>query len=534
MCQGIVKNIDILIENGLIVDGRGTKPYYGDIAIERDYISGIGKFDKKDARKVIDATGLMVTPGFIDGHTHSELNLMRNRQQPNAVYQGISSIVTGQCGLGFAPIKDEHIEDALKINSGIFGDHYEYLKPWNSFEEYLRLLDGTAVNACSNVSHNAIRQMACGFRNHPLKDKTLSIAKEALEQSMIEGAVGLSIGLSYYPGGYSDTQELIELCKIVKKYDGLLSVHLRLDDGKNPISPTKEIVKIVENTGVRLNMLHYRTGGCENIETLFEPFSELEKAGSDIHYEYYPYLVGAGLVLALIPDWAQEGNYHDIMSRLTSKKLRRVLLKDMKKRYKYFFAPGQTATISSTKDPYSSNLGKTIDQIAKDNHETFFETVIRLLVENELEVGFVGDEYQSEELKEKLYHDQYRLFLDDRYSIGSDVTPEGIYCHPRVFGSFAKIISQMRDKNVPVEYIIKKLTSIPARLYKIKDRGIISQGMKADICLMDYAKVKDMSTYKEPRAQAEGIITLLVNGLPVMQNRSLTGILSGKSLKRDA
>ena len=387
--------MDVIISGGTIVDGTGNKPYKADIGIERDRIAAIGNLGNIKARKIVDAKGLTITPGFIDGHTHSELSLMKNRQHPNAVYQGISTIVTGQCGLGFAPIKDDQFAGSIRMNSGIFGDYRHYFRHWNSFGEFLHLLGGSAVNAAANVSHNAIRQFALGFRDEPLTGRALETAKEALRAAMEEGAVGFSVGLSYYPGGYSDTEELIELCKVVKEYDGLFCVHLRLDDGQVPYTPVEEIAKVVEATGVRLNMLHYRTGGMEDIQKLFAPFRKLEEAGADIHYEYYPYLVGAGLVLAFLPGWAQEGGYEAIMERLDSIDLREKLLSDMRKRHPYFFEPGQTARIILTKDPYSKDLGRTFQEIAAERGESFEETVLRLLKENDLEIGFAGVENQT-------------------------------------------------------------------------------------------------------------------------------------------
>ena len=330
--------MDLLIKGGLIVDGTGGKPYYGDIAVVRDRISQIGQnLDASGARKVVDASGLYVTPGLIDGHTHSELSILKNRQHPNAVYQGISTVVTGQCGLGFAPMMPEQFFDSIRINSGIFGDYRHYLKEWRSFGEFLDQLDGSAVNAAANVSHNAVRQIVCGFEETAMDEEELSKARRIMRQAMEEGAVGFSVGLSYYPGGYSDTRELIELCKVVKEYDGLFCVHQRLDDGQIPLNPRAEAAEVAKKTGVRLNMLHDRTGGEEDYHSVFEPFKEIEASGNTVYYEYYPYLVGAGLVLALLPGWAQADGYEQIMDRLTSEKLRPDLLKAMDERHSYFF-----------------------------------------------------------------------------------------------------------------------------------------------------------------------------------------------------
>lgn len=525
--------MDLLIKGGLIVDGTGGKPCYGDIAVVRDRISQIGQnLDTSGARKVVDASGLYVTPGLIDGHTHSELSILKNRQHPNAVYQGISTVVTGQCGLGFAPMMPEQLFDSIRINSGIFGDYRHYFKEWRSFGEFLDQLDGSAVNVAANVSHNAVRQMVCGFEETAMDEKELSKARRIMRQAMEEGAVGFSVGLSYYPGGYSDTRELIELCKVVKEYDGLFCVHQRLDDGQIPLNPRAEAAEVAKITGVRLNMLHYRTGGEEDYHSVFEPFKEIEAAGNTVYYEYYPYLVGAGLVLALLPGWAQADGYEQIMDRLTSEKLRPDLLKAMDKRHSYFFGKGQTARVILTKDPYSERLGKTFDEIARENNESFSETVIRLLVENELEVGFAGVDNHTEAMREKLYEDQYHLFLDDRYTIGSDTIPAGILCHPRGFGAFSKIICMMRERGVPVEYIIKKLTSMPAKMYHLEGRGELKPGMEADICIMDYKNVRDCADFSSSRRKPEGIRSLYVNGLPAMEEGTITGILAGHALRR--
>jgi len=523
---------DVIVKGGRIIDGTGEKPFIGDIAVVRDKIVKIaGHIDDK-AKRTIDAKGKTVTPGLIDGHTHSELNVMYNREQPHALYQGITTIVGGQCGLGFAPATPQGLKRSLLMNGGIFANQGKYLPAWSSFAEYLELLGGAAVNVASNVSHNAIREYACGFADKKLAGKELEKALEELEKALQSGAVGFSVGLSYYPGGFSDTEELIELCRIVKKYDGIFCVHQRLNDGQIPRTSLEEVVKVVEETGVRLNMLHYRTGEWEDYGSVFEPFAGLEKQGAEIHYEFYPYLVGAGLLLALLPGWAQEGGYEDIMERLSCTSLREKLLADMRKRHPYFFAEGQTAKVALTKDRHSDSLGKTLRQISEEHQETFQETVIRLLLENELEVGFVGVENQTEELKEKLYDDQYRLFTDDRYTVGSDTIPEGVLCHPRTFGAFSKTIRMMRERNVPAEYIIRKLSALPAEIYHIENRGTLKEGNYADICIMDYERVSDKADFENPRRRAQGVETVLVNGLPVLENGEITGILSGECVKR--
>lgn len=524
--------MDCLIRGGLIVDGTGKPPYPGDLLIRRDEIAAVGTFDAPEGVWEIDARGLTVTPGLIDAHTHADLALLRNAQQPNALYQGISTMVVGQCGLGFAPIEPDDLENAIRMNSGIFGRLPESFPRWKRFSEFLSLLDGCAVNAGAMVPHNAIRQIACGYRNIPLTGERLERALSALDGALSEGALGLSVGLSYYPGGYGGTEELIDLCRAVKKRDGLFCVHMRLDVNHPDFRPMDEIARVAEETRVRTNMLHHRTGGFEPCADVTEPFGRAERAGAEITFEFYPYLIGSGLLLAVVPDWAQEGGPDEILDRLKSTALRPRLLKDLERRYKFFFPDGATGRIYLTRDPYSPDRGRTIDEIARSRGETPYETAVRLLIENELEVGFNGVEFKSRELQEKLYEDQYRLFLDERYTVGSDSIPSGGLSHPRTSGAFPRIISRMRRRGVPVETVIFKLTGKPAEIYRLKGRGALAPGYKADVCLMDYERVEDGADEGFSRRKPEGIVTLFVNGLPVLREGTLTGELSGRALKR--
>lgn len=521
-----------VIVNGRIIDGTGAKPYMADILIEKDRIEAIGNFSALTDVQKIDADGLSVTPGLIDAHTHSELSLMQNRQQPNAVYQGISTVVTGQCGLGFVPMRADQMEDSLRMNSGIFGNLPDIYPRWTDYPSYHRLLDGCAVNAGVIIPHNAIRQWSCGFENIPMTGARLAQSKEALDAALRQGALGFSVGLSYYPGGYSDTRELIELCKVVKENNGVFCVHMRLDVHNPDFKPMEEIARVVEETGVRTNLLHHRTGGMEHFETVMAPFRRAKDMGAQVTFEYYPYLVGSGLLLAVIPEWAQEGGGKRILETLKDPTCRKRLMKDLAHRYSFFFPNGSTGYIYWTKNPYDDARGRTIDEIAVLHKESVLDTVLRLLIENDLEVGFNGVEYQSAELTEKLYDDQYNLFMNPDYTIGSDSIPTGSLSHPRSSGAFARIIHQMNLRGVPAEFVISKLSGKPAKIYGLGERGTIEVGKKADICIMDYENVCDHADFSFSRARPSGIHTLFVNGLMVMRDGTLTGELSGRAIHK--
>lgn len=523
--------MDVWIRGGMIVDGTGSSPSHADVLIEGDTIKAIGRFTGVEGCRVIDATDLIVSPGFIDGHTHAEISLMLNRQATEAVYQGVSSIVTAQCGLGFAPMRPEDFDASIRMNAGIFTDARRRIPRWQSFAEYLSLLDGCAVNAASLVPHNAVRQMALGFSDAPLTGDTLITAQDALDQALREGGVGLSVGLCYYPGAYSDTQELIELCRVVKRHGGLFCVHHRMPEGYTGINPHEEIVRVVRETGVRLNMLHYKTGGSEGVDAIIEPYQSLIQDGFEVTFEYYPYLVGAGMLLSMIPGWVQVGGFDSIMARLSDASLQDRLLADIAHRYSFFFPDGMDIRISLTKDLHSPDLGRTLAEIAAERDETVPQALVRLLRENELELAFVGVEWQDETLQQKLYDDQYALLRSARYTIGSDAIPEGVLPHPRAFGTFPRVLRMMRERGMPVQAILPKFTSIPAKLYKLRDRGVLAVGKKADICVFDFEHITDTATYEQPRRAAEDVHALLVNGLPVLDDGALTGILPGRALR---
>lgn len=522
-----------LLKNGIIVDGLKNRPFSGDVLIEKDKIVAVGKELSCADAIIVQAANKYIIPGMIDAHTHSELEIMYNRQYPAALYQGVTSIIGGQCGLGFAPVRRGELEESIQFNSGIFGDYSRYLKEWSGFSEFLDLLSGSAVNAGANVGHNAVRQMVLGYSNQPLTGKSMELACEQLDRALAEGAMGFSVGLSYYPGGFGDTEELIQLCRVVKKHDGLFCVHLRINDGQIGMTPEEEIARIIEETGVRTNLLHYRTGSMEqSVESLFDPFKHLEDKGYEIHYEYYPYLVGAGLLMALLPGYAQEGGYEAVLNRLNDMRYHGQLVRDIEARKKYFFAQNQTAVITIASDPYSDDIGKSLVDLEKERGTGFGEMIINLLIKHRLQVGFAGMVYQEKNLQDKLYDDQYKLFMHEKYTVSSDSIPGGVLVHPRSFQSFTKTLSVMLERKVPIELIVNKLSKMPADIYHIKDRGEIVPGRKADIAVLDIEKIKKVSLKESlVRIPPEGAEHVFVNGLPALFNGKITGLLNGEAIK---
>lgn len=526
--------MSLLLRGGTIVDGTGRAPYRADIRIERDTIQDIGSFPAASARQVIDVEDLTVAPGLIDCHTHSELSLMRNPQHPAAVYSGISTVVTGLCGLGFAPIPPDQFDTSIRMNAGIFADELHHLPRWSTFAEYLSCLDGCAVNVASCVPHNAVRQMAVGLSDAPLTGGALKTAQKALDTALSEGGVAFSVGLSYYPGTFGDTEELVNLCRVVKEHDALFCVHSRLNIHGPSFDPLQEIAEVVERTGVRLHMLHYATsrfGNMGNPTAQMAPFADIVQKGATVTYEYYPYQAGAGFVLIFLPGWAQTDGHEAIMARLTDPALRQQLLSDIAARYDIIAPKFTKSVLSHTRDPYSGSLNRAIEDIAEQRGETVQETILSLLIENELELGFHSTEQVDETIRAQLFDDQFALFSDDSYTIGSDTIPTGEFCHPRMFGTYPRILRQARERGMPIEKAIHKLTAFPARIFRQKDRGTLEIGKKADICAFNAHTLTDTATFDCPRQKPVGMEVLLVNGKPALRDGGITGLLMGRALK---
>ena len=527
--------MDLLFRNGTIVDGTGAAPVRQDLLIRNDRVADVGHFPDARADRVIDATGLMIVPGLIDCHTHSELDLLRNRQHPNAVYQGLSTVVTGMCGLGFAPIRPQQWKATFHANSGIFGRSDASMLPWNSFEEWMERFEGCAVNVCSLTTHNAIRQMACGFENQPLTGSALDKAKDALDAALSQGASGFSVGLSYYPGAYSDTEELVELAKVIARHDAVFCVHMRLNTIGPSFHPMDEIAEVIQRTGVRTHMLHHRTKAPTTLghpEAIIAPFEKVMKNGAKVTFEFYPYLAMAGYLLVMLPGWVQEGGPEATMERLMDLSLRERILKDVQYRYQLNVPFATTGVFTHFKDPYSSDVGKTFEQLALERQCSIPQLFVDLLIENELEVGWRSSEPQDEELRAALFDDQFAMLSMDCYTIGSDTILVGDQGHPRAFGTFARTLKMARERGMAPETAIRKLTALPAEIYRLKDRGQIRKGAFADLCLLDWENICDKATFDHPRRAPEGVRQLYVNGRCALEDGHITGILGGHSLRR--
>lgn len=525
----------LLIKNGTVIDGKGTAGVNTDILISGSKIIGLGHFDSSAAHETIDAAGLIVTPGFIDIHTHFDLHILHDRQYFNGLSQGVTSIMVGLCGIGFAPCPAGLLLDNILYSKGICGYYPSEVYDWNTFEQYMNRLSGSAVNVCAAATHTAARLCGSGFAEKPLVGIELERAKDSVRESFESGACAFSTGLAYYPQGYSDTEEFVELCKIVKEYNGTVMIHMRPQIKGFPLSPADEVVRAAMESGVKMHILHYKT--LENFhpgdpDRVFEPFQKAIDAGCDISYEYYPYYSGSSYGLMPFAGWVSEGGYEATLSRMKDLSLRQKIIDDSMLSFKSICRRPNSPVVFSHLPATPEYIGMTLQQVADLRAETDIVTLIELLADNELEVLFVWREPEDPDIRELLEKDLLHLLDTPNYTIGSDSIPVGTMPHPRLFGCYGKMLRLVRERNYPLEKYIRKVTGYCADRFDLPDVGYIAEGKRADITIFDYQNVRDNATFQDPRQPCDGIKYVIVGGQLSLRDGSPTGLLNGTALRR--
>lgn len=526
---------DILIKNGLIYDGTGTAPFQGDIAVKDGKICKIGKIAETDAAfRVIDAAGLVVSPGFIDPHTHDDQEMIINRQMTAALSQGVTTEIVGLCGLGMVPCKEETKKDVLQLFSGILEYNNKTNYAWNNIDEYLAKADGSAINVAVAIPHGALRVYAGGLGSKKYEE-IADAMEQALQENLDMGAVGLSIGLDYYPTHKDEitTEELEGIAKVLKRNDATMLSHIRYGGSVDGLD---EMFDISRRTGAKIHVLHTKTsypGNCGHPEELLTRFQNAIDSGSDITTEFYPYPCwGACHLTYLLPLWVVKGTVAEIMNRLTDPAQHEKVIAAMKEGYesciegldakaKFYFVKGH--------DEYG---GRSFDEVAELRGQSVPEMLIDVLIETKLAAGFcIGNTLDPVRAK-TLQDDFMKLFQAPYYGIGSDTISLGEYILPRAFGSFAKIIRLTREYGLPLETTIYKITKFVADRFNLVGRGVLAEGNFADIAIFKYNEVTDRATDDEPRNTAAGMRYVLVNGHVALRDERPNGYFAGRALRR--
>jgi len=517
---------DIKISGGRVLDGLGHPAIEADVGIRGENIEAVGDISHAHASTVIDATGKIVCPGFIDAHSHSDTYLLIEPTAPSKLLQGVTTEIVGNCGASAAPIDN---------SSQLPPDWADKTYPgtWNSVAEYRALLDKVrpAVNVVMLLGHNTLRRKAVGYDNRPTTAAEMKHMRSLLEQGMDEGARGFSTGLIYAPGMYAPREELVELASVAARHDGIYTSHMR-SEGNQLLEAIDEAISIGRETGIRVEISHLKTSGRGNWGKLEEALSLIQSArdsGLRVAADRYPYTSGATDLDVVFPAWAAEGGREKILKRLADKTLRAALraeLIESRPRDDW-----QGVTIGSTTAPENKCFrGMNLLAVADCLGLHPIDAILHLCETDRLTTGafFAG---MSEV-------NMFRILAEPYVMLGSDASlraPTGPlsedYPHPRAYGSFVRfLIMSLERKTVDLPEAVRKMTSLPAAHFNLKRRGTIAENMHADLTVFDPGRLKENTSYANPHQLSEGIDHVIVNGTSTLTTGTLTGNRDGQFL----
>lgn len=525
----------ILIENGLIVDGTGTSPYTANLLIENDKIKKIGDISGVDIDRKIDAKDYVVAPGFIDTHSHSDLQILLNPYNEVKIRQGITTEVLGQDGISMAPLPKQHISSWRKNLAGLDGESSEISWEYETTNNYLTMMEdyGVGLNETYLVPHGNVRMEAMGLDNRPATKEEIQKMCDIVRREMKAGAFGLSTGLIYIPCAYSETEEMIEMCKVVAEFDGCFVIHQR-SEADTIIQSMNEVVQIGLESGVKIHFSHFKVCGKDNWKYIDEMIEILDKAqlkGLRVSFDQYPYAAGSTMLGVVLPPWAHAGGTDMLMKRLQDTEMRRKIIDDIKNGIDGWdnfikFAGFEQIFITSVKTKVNEDaVGKSLEELALMRGTNPYDATFDILLQEENAVGMV-DFYGLE--------DHVITFLKRKEQ---NVCTDGLLSgkpHPRAYGSFPRILGRyVREKKLlNIETAIYKMTKKAADAIGIQKRGSLKEGNYADIVIFNLDVVSDVGDYIDPMHFPVGIDYVIINGQPVIENGEYHHIKAGKVIRK--
>jgi N-acyl-D-amino-acid deacylase len=511
MALGVVTyaqtSADILIKNGRILDGTGNSWYYGDVAVKDGKILKIGNFDNVTAAKVIDAKGLIVSPGFIDVHTHIEGDEFKNPTANNFILDGVTTVVTGNCGSSNVDIK----KYLWQIDS---------LKP--------------SINVATLIGHNDVRKAVMGRANRQPSEEEMKRMEALVDQGMQAGAVGLSTGLIYIPGTYSKTDEIVRLAKVAAKYKGVYASHMR-DEGDSVVQAINEALLVGREAHIPVEISHFKLSGQQNWGRSTETVAMVKNAreqGIEVTIDQYPYTASSTSLSTLLPDEILADGQDSIRARLQRPEIRKYVTDYMLAKLKKRKLKHLSYAVVAYYKPDTSYNGKSIEEInllkgRKHKAKVETETVMDMMMEGGASAVFHG---MGDEDVKRIMQYPFNMFASDA---SIRIFGEGVP-HPRGYGTNARVLSKYvrEEKVLSLEEAVRRMTSLPAQKFGLKDRGLLKEGLAADILVFDDKAVQDLSTYQQPHAYSKGFQYVLVNGQLVVENGQHLGARSGVALRR--
>ncbi|MFO7794616.1 MAG: N-acyl-D-amino-acid deacylase family protein [Promethearchaeati archaeon] len=527
--------MDIIIKNGKIIDGTGNPWFYADIGIENERIVKIKQNLDETSEKEIDARGMIVCPGFIDAHTHSDLVAITNKTAFNYITQGVTTNVIGNCGFTAAPINQNTVSDLISLVAPDLD--VDLTKLWQSFEDFLNFFDGTrfTINLAPLVGHGTLRIAVMGLEKRMPTPEELTEMKKLIEESMIAGSFGISAGLEYLPGMFAKPSELIELCKVVSNYNGIFAVHVRNegDLGKDAVD---EAIYIAQMAKIPLQISHLKLDGRKNWGKANERLKQLENArenGIDVTTDVYPYTFCMTGIHALFPDWVFENGLDNAVKKLEEEKIKNQL-REYYKNGTSMLAPSSSEAwdnviLSNAKNP--NYKGKSILKVANENNLDIIDAMRDIITTEGIGMLVALQGMNEKDVIEIAQHPLSMVGSDGEVR---DIEDDKI--HPRYYGTYPRYLRKLVfDGNIlRLEEAIRKMTSFPANKFEIKNRGLIKEGFFADITIFDPNNLKDQATLEKPNKKSEGIEFVIINGKIVLENGDMKRKYPGRVLRNNS
>ncbi|WP_059104370.1 N-acyl-D-amino-acid deacylase family protein [Shouchella shacheensis] len=516
--------LDLVIKNGRIIDGTGNPWFLGDVGVKNGEITHVGTVDV-ESKDVLDAKRQVISPGFIDGHSHSDLLVIDDPCMDIKLQQGVTTEVVGNCGLAPAPFLEGKGDLLQQYIGPVIG---ETAKPWSwsSIEEYIQTLvvSNTSENVATYVAHGALRIAVMGFENRPATRTELSQMKHLLNEGMKAGAIGLSIGLLYSPGRYSSKEELAELCEVLPAYNGLLSTHIR-GEGNNLIESVKEVIWIAERAGISLHISHLKAAGKRNwgmVSKALEMIEDGRARGLDVTCDVYPYEAGSTMLSTVLPPWTLEGGMAECLDRIRKPEVREKIKAELSEEQEEWdnliVSTGWDSVVISAVSENNQHLeGQSIEAISQSLGQDPADTALDLLLKEDGNVSIVFFHMSESDVEQVLASD-YSLIISD--SLGCSTGKP----HPRTYGTFPRIFeTYVREKKtLNLEQAIRKVTSFPVQRFLLGNRGLLKPGYAADITIFNPETIKATATYQDPIHYPTGVDHVFVNGIKtVSQNENL-------------
>ncbi|MCK6626817.1 MAG: D-aminoacylase [Anaerolineae bacterium] len=523
---------DLLITGGRLIDGAGTPWYWADVAVQGDRIVAVGALAGAAAKRIIKAEGRIVCPGFIDMHTHSDLYPLYNPLMECKIRQGVTTDVIGHDGLGLAPVTPKTAAMLREQLAGWNGrPNLDW--DWRTITTYLdRFEQKVALNVATHVSHGTVRMAVMGMENRPPTAEELHRMQQLIDQGMREGAIGLSTGLTYAPAMFANDDEVVELCKVLRPYNGFYCPHHR-NYGMTALQAYYDSIEIGRRAGVPVHLTHCHLGYAVNKGRAPELLAAIDQAraeGVEVTMDTYPYRAGNTYLHAFLPTWMHEGGTEATLARLKSPELQARLRHEMEVTGSDGFSGVpmgwemlQIGGIMGEHDP--SLVGMFLPEAAARASQSPYEFFVDLLIQTRLGVSCLAHIGNEENVQTILQH--------PAHVVGSDGILVGGRPHPRGWGTHVKFLAHyVRDMGLlSWEEGIRKMTSATARRIGCLERGLIRPGFMADLVVFDSDGLRDTATYENPISYPEGVHFVAVNGVLVVDDSQTTGVTPGRALR---